>query len=398
MSPSSIDKEMDDVQRSFDAIQLNDTAEAMKKNKKARQRANKNNKPAALSKLPPELLDIIVGMVQQESLGSLANFNLCSKTLYAISLPMLWKEVVWKTNTWKYARVVAMVTLLDGSLSKTAYKAWNIANSGATMIPKFLSSYEAVDRAFIDWSISGKPLRKDMRRKIPDTRRFPPTALHDFVFDPDATLEVDMTFTKRSLDFHILLDFREEDQVDRLLRGKAIWRVFHLVQQHFAPSKLTFGIERGFIFYEVHKWLKTIMQVPLDNQGFTSESLKLHKGLLSTLQEHGANPDGPTIPTFLPVKIEISDLGEPSLPVPSCKHVEIDLEDAETRRVILISECFLGGCDHKGYRDGRLMTLSEHALWKSRMRPESDESRDTARSRISRAGEDARILEDVEVD
>lgn len=61
-------------------------------------------RPATLLTLPARLLKNIAHLVRQHSLGSLANFNVCSKTLYAISLPILWKEVVWKINMWKYVQ------------------------------------------------------------------------------------------------------------------------------------------------------------------------------------------------------------------------------------------------------------------------------------------------------
>jgi hypothetical protein len=51
------------------------------------------------------VLVIVASMVRQHSgLGSLASLNVCSKALYTISLPLLWKEVVWKTNMWKNAQ------------------------------------------------------------------------------------------------------------------------------------------------------------------------------------------------------------------------------------------------------------------------------------------------------
>ncbi|KAJ9116336.1 hypothetical protein QFC22_004776 [Naganishia vaughanmartiniae] len=488
MSPFTVDKVMNDIQQTLDAIHL--TA-AKKKTKKARQKANRN-KPSALLTLPAELLEIIASMVHQQSPKSLANFNLCSKTLYTLSLPMLRKEVVWKMNTWKNvqgrcngyppgwqfvespwfwkglfdtlpaeevylgsddivrARFPELKAVVRTEASKNvevpkavwltipyansrqstttaspvakiigmAYRAWHIASSASAFVPRFVALYEAVDRGFIEAYISGKPWRKNMKQQGPDIRRFTPTTLRDFAFNADATLEVDTIFSKRSLDFHILSDFRQQDQVGRLLRGHRIWQLFHLVQHHFETSKLTFVVEGGFIFPEVGVWLQTvcigsrsqkhfssyenqdpndlhlerqarlaaenesgetqvevrpfvleaILQVPLDTDGFVAESLELQQVLLRKVQQHGAISDGTTIPAYFPVKIEISDLGDPSLPPPSCKHVEIDFESAETRRVVLISECFPGGCDHKGYRDGQLMPPAEQNRWKDRMR------------------------------
>ncbi|KAJ9116449.1 hypothetical protein QFC22_004891 [Naganishia vaughanmartiniae] len=61
---------------------------------------NKDRKTPTLLTLPLELLGDIAIVVRELDLESLASLNVCSKRLYRISLPILWKEVIWRNNTW----------------------------------------------------------------------------------------------------------------------------------------------------------------------------------------------------------------------------------------------------------------------------------------------------------
>ncbi|KAJ9116330.1 hypothetical protein QFC22_004770 [Naganishia vaughanmartiniae] len=114
-----LDQHIDDIARSLDAIRLK---EEKKKNKKARQKANKADLnlqtatlqsvpssnlqyfPATLLSLPAKLLKHIAGIVRETDIESLASLNVCSKTLYATSLPILWKEVTWRKDTWEHIK------------------------------------------------------------------------------------------------------------------------------------------------------------------------------------------------------------------------------------------------------------------------------------------------------
>lgn len=142
---------------------------------------------------------------------------------------------------------------------KIAYKAWNIANVSPPLIPKFVSHYPPIEDSYKHAVIPYRPEEKT-RRDVPDTQNRPRTTLQHFQLDcPDATLQVDMVFEERTLDFYILSDIiMDADEVFRLTRVLAIWKTFHQVQRHFVSSKLTFALERCWIFHDVLAWLKMV--------------------------------------------------------------------------------------------------------------------------------------------
>lgn len=106
-----------------------------------------------------------------------------------------------------------------------------------------------------------------------------------------------------------------------------------------------------------------ILGVPHTTQGFLSEVFRLQDDLRNRVKLQGLT------------KIEVTDMGHPARPPPVCVHAKIDLQSVETSKVVLISQCFPGGCDHMGYRDRQRMTPSELASWKSGMQPKSKRGR-----------------------
>ncbi|KAJ9116368.1 hypothetical protein QFC22_004809 [Naganishia vaughanmartiniae] len=415
---SCTDKKTDSVRQSLEGLQLN--AE-----KDTTQKANKDDRPATLLSLSAKVLRKIARILRQDSLGSLANLNVCSKALYAISLPILWKEVVWKANMWKDAQdrsdgnpagwqfveyihfsgkapwfwkglvdalpaeeaksssqdivqlrwpklqmVIRTESLINvevpksvwltlqgatdkqsttesavGRVIEMAYKAWKIANLSPAIIPKFVSHYQPIEDSFKHSIISYKPQAKK-RPVIPNAQNRPPTTLQHFQLDyPDATLEVDMILAKCTLDFYLISDIvKEVDQASRLCRVIAIWKLFKQTQRHFAPAKLVFALERCWIFDDVQTWLdmaevatvdeparnpsfeiEAILGVPHTAKGFLSEAFRLQDHLIAQSQKYGFDADGATKNRSLPVHIELTDMGHPSLPPPVCVHAKIKM-------------------------------------------------------------------------
>lgn len=98
--------------------------------------------------------------------------------------------------------------------------------------------------------------------------------------------------------------------------------------------------------------------------------------LLSRLEKHhdarNSNKENNknNIIARLPVKVMISTKGNPDLGPSSCRHADIDLRDLETARVVLITQCRLGGSLQKGVLNGRPMADREFERWRKRVKPD----------------------------
>ncbi|KAJ9099153.1 hypothetical protein QFC21_004032 [Naganishia friedmannii] len=253
---------------------------------------------------------------------------------------------------------------------RMTYQAWHLS---CGIVPTFSTSYQSGCEENLDKYISSHDgfwegtHRPDHERST----RASTTPLRKFVSGPDASLEVDACrhTVKRTLDFHVL---------------------FEVEKHYFAPVKLRFLVNGVSVFPDVKIWLKiaqlasehdlggkvsppfslsATLNMPHTTLGLVAESCVLQRELLAKLEEYTANADD-NISSKLPRTVRIKTNGDPARQSPSCKHADIDLRDAETAKVVLITQCYPGGSDQKGCLNGRPMAPRDFERWRKRVKPD----------------------------